>query len=303
MKNWRSFFLSLLSIPSLLSVTSLLPLTSHAEPLVWKATKGEQQLMLVGTIHLGDQSMYPLPQSLKQFLAHSDGLVLETDVNSPAPQLDFSNVLLTKDALDIDQMQQLVAIAQKLKLNPQTLGSLPPWLTAVTIENQTFQILGFNAEEGVDQTLYHQAEKLNVPLLTFETMKEQLDMLQNLPNNGKDLLLDALKEEADGQSKIEQTYHCMVKSWKDGDQANLLKLLATNDWDEETSNKMLYIRNSNWAEKIVDPDFLSPTGHYVIAVGALHLMGQKNLRLKLAERGYQITQLTKSQKTQCGSIN
>ncbi|GLT16174.1 TraB/GumN family protein [Vibrio algivorus] len=291
MKNWRPLLLSLLSLPSLLFAT-----TSHSEPLVWKATKGQQQLMLIGTIHLGHKSMYPLPEVLEQFLKTSDGLVLEANLEEGMPPINFDGVILTKQVLTSEQRERLDKTATKLKLDPIMLLNLPPWLTAVSIENQTFESLGYDASEGVDQTIQKQAQALKIPLLTFETLAQQLDVLQNLPDNGKSLLLDAISDE-DQQS--EDVYSCMIQSWQDGDQDNLLKLLETSEWDLQTSDALLYSRNQDWIKKITDPSFLSPTGQYVIAVGALHLIAEQNLIQTLTEHGYHVTQVTTSKDSYC----
>ncbi|MGV3002739.1 TraB/GumN family protein [Vibrio sp. E150_018] len=291
MKNWRPLLLSLLSLPSLLFAT-----TSHAEPLVWKATKGQQQLMLIGTIHLGHKSMYPLPKILEQFLKTSDGLVLEANLEEGMPQINFDGVTLTKQVLTSEQRKQLEKTAKHLKLNPMTLLNLPPWLTAVSIESQTFESLGYNVTEGVDQTIQKQAQALKVPLLTFESLAQQLDVLQNLPDNGKSLLLDAISDE---QQQTEDIYSCMIQSWQDGDQDNLRKLLETSEWDQKTSDDLLYSRNRDWINKIIDPSFLSPTGQYVIAVGALHLIAEQNLIQALTEHGYQVTLISTSTDSYC----
>lgn len=291
MKNWRPLLFSLLSLPSLLFAT-----TSHAEPLVWKATKGQQQLMLIGTIHLGHKSMYPLPEVLEQFLKTSNGLVLEANLEDAMPQINFDGVTLTKQVLTSEQRKQLDKTAKQLKLDPIVLLNLPPWLTAVSIENQTFESLGYDASEGVDQTIQKQAQALKVPLLTFETLAQQLDVLQNLPDNGKSLLLDAISDEEQQSGEV---YSCMIQSWQDGDQDNLLELLETSEWDQQTSDDLLYSRNQDWIKKITDPSFLSPTGQYVIAVGALHLIAEQNLIQALAEHGYHVTQVTTSSDSYC----
>ena len=291
MNNWRPLLLSLLSLPSLLFAT-----TSHAEPLVWKATKGQQQLMLIGTIHLGHKSMYPLPEVLEQFLKTSDGLVLEANLEETMPQINFDGVTLTKQVLTSEQRKQLEKTAKQLKLDPITLLNLPPWLTAVSIENQTFESLGYDASEGVDQTIQKQAQALKIPLLTFETLAQQLDVLQNLPDNGKNLLLDAISDEEQQSGEV---YSCMIQSWQDGDQGNLLKLLETSEWDQQTSDDLLYSRNRDWINKITDPSFLSPTGHYVIAVGALHLIAKQNLIQALTEHGYHVSQISISARSDC----
>ena len=139
-------------------------------------------------------------------------------------------------------------------------------------------------------------QALKVPLLTFETLAQQLGVLQNLPDNCKSLLLDAISDE---EPQTEDVYSCMIQSWQDGDQDNLLELLETSEWDQKTSDDLLYSRNRNWIKKITDPSFLSPTGQYVIAVGALHLIAEKNLIQALTEHGYHVTQVTTSTGSYC----
>lgn len=290
MKNWRPLLLSFLSLPSLWFSYS-----AQADPLIWKAIKGEQQLLLIGTIHLGDHSMYPLPAVVTQFLKTSDGLVLETDTEEP-PEINLTDALLTREVLDEAQQHQLQALAKKLALNPHTLLNLPPWLSAVTIENTAFQKLGYDAHNGVDQTILRQAQQLNVPLLTLETMAEQLQILQSLPQNGKDLLIASLEAESSDETHL---YQCLVQSWKQGDRERLLHLLTTSEWDDEVSQQLLYQRNQRWISRITDPSFLLPQGKYLVAVGTLHFIGQQNLHQLLTEHGYHVEQITKSKPVDC----
>lgn len=290
MKNWRPLLLSFLSLPSLWFTHP-----SHAEPLIWKATKGHQQLMLIGTIHLGNDTMYPLPKVLAQFLKNSDGLVLEADITQPTPSMDFSQQVKTKDILNTEQRQALIELASQLKLSADTLLNLPPWVVAISIENQTMQQIGYDSENGVDTVLLKQAKESNIPLMTFETLEQQLNMLQTLPDNGKDLLLSTMDE---GDSR-KNHYSCLIKSWKAGKQDTLLTMLDDSDWDENTRQSLLYQRNNQWVKKIINPQFLTPTGHYLIAVGTLHLIGKHSVIQSLAESGYSIEQVSHSEEYQC----
>lgn len=290
MKNWVQLIVSLLAIP-----TTLLSATVHAEPMVWKAIKDNQQLMLIGTIHLGQKSMYPLPSQLEQFIKQSDGLILEADVNAPPPKIDFSHATLTVNILTSEQRKKLEDIATELTLDTTALLHFPPWLTAISIENQAFQTLGYDSNLGVDSVLADQAQAHKLPLLTFETITQQLNMLQNLPEEGKSLLLDTLESWHEGKG----FYQCMIQRWQDGDKNGLLKLLSQGEWDEKTSQSLLYSRNQIWSDKIQDPTFLSPKGQYVIAVGTLHLIGENSLIEHLEKDGYHIELITQSQSSHC----
>lgn len=290
MKNWLQIIVSLLAIP-----TTLFSAALHAEPMVWKATKGNQQLMLIGTIHLGQTSMYPLPSPLEQFMTQSDGLILEADVNETPPKINFSRATLTVDILTLEQRKKLEHIAKKLKLDATALLHFPPWLTAISIENQAFQTLGYDASLGVDSVLADQAQALKLPLLTFETIAQQLNMLQNLPEDGKSLLIDSLESWHEEKG----LYQCIIQRWQDGDKNGLLTLLSLEEWDEKTSQSLLYSRNQIWNDKIQDPTFLSPEGHYVIAVGTLHLIGKNSLIEHLEKDGYHIELITQGQSSNC----
>ena len=51
-----------------------------AEPLYWQAKKDDLTLTILGSVHVGDESMYPLPKQITDTLKESDGLIIETDI-------------------------------------------------------------------------------------------------------------------------------------------------------------------------------------------------------------------------------
>lgn len=56
--------------------------SSYAEPQHWRAKKGDTEYMIIGSVHVGDKSMYPLPKNITKFLEQSSGLIIEADVRS-----------------------------------------------------------------------------------------------------------------------------------------------------------------------------------------------------------------------------
>lgn len=53
-----------LLLPFLLCL--LLPLSAFADPAFYKVSKGDQQHWLLGSIHAGKPSLYPLPDPIEQ---------------------------------------------------------------------------------------------------------------------------------------------------------------------------------------------------------------------------------------------
>lgn len=267
----------------------------QAEPLIWQATKDKQTLMLIGTVHIGQASMYPLPHQLNQFLARSDGLIVETDINQPMPHLDFSHATPTKAYLASQQQNQLDIISKQLNLDFDALAKLPPWIVAISLENESYKALKLQPKLGVDSMLMQQANEQGIPLLSFETLTEQFDLLQNLPNDGKDLLIDTLDNWEQGQD----FYTCMLESWQAGDSNKLNEMLNATEWDDRTTHALLIDRNQRWVKQLINPEFISKQGRYVIAVGTMHFLGSNSVIDLLKQQGYQVKKITQSVSTDC----
>ncbi|MBD1574992.1 MULTISPECIES: TraB/GumN family protein [Vibrio] len=267
----------------------------QAEPLIWQATKGQQTLMMIGTVHIGQASMYPLPNQINQFLMHSDGLIVETDINQPMPQLDLSHAIASKNYLSSTQQRRLITITKQLNLDPDTLLNQPPWIAAISLENESYKTLKLQPELGVDNILMQQAHQQGIPLLSFETLAQQFHLLNNLPNDGKDLLTDTLENWDKGQ----EFYACMLDSWQAGDSAKLNQMLTATEWDDKTTHALLNDRNQRWVKQLIDPAFISPQGKYVIAVGTMHFIGQHSVVALLKQQGYQVQQVSHSTSTDC----
>ncbi|MCV5959977.1 TraB/GumN family protein, partial [Escherichia coli] len=67
--------------------------------------------MIIGSVHVGDKSMYPLPKNITKFLEQSSGLIIEADVRSSEGVVYPESSILSKDVLDKTKRQLLVNIA------------------------------------------------------------------------------------------------------------------------------------------------------------------------------------------------
>ena len=268
----------------------------HAEPLHWQATKGNLSFDIVGSIHVGKSSMYPLPVTLYERLATSSGLIIEVDLSDlraityPIPSVT-SQQILTKQ-----QYRQLDNIAQQLKQNIDRLAKLPPWSSALQLQFLHLQQLGYSAEQGVDVHLIRQAQQIDIALLPLETAQYQIDVLTNLPNSGQELLI-ALLDDWENQHGITE---CLIESWQKGDSAKLEQLLKQSEMSAQMEYSLITKRNHDWVDKLISPDFLpSSSGHYLVVVGTLHLVGEDSVLTLLQEQGFDIIQHNQSQQATC----
>ncbi len=275
-------------------LVSLIAPNVNAEPVYWVAQKQQVQLLLLGSIHVGNASMYPLPSPVMTFLDNSDGFVSEIDLtNESTPTLPRSK-LSTRQALDTQQTQRLTTLLKQHRLPIEAMLSSPPWLTAMSLQMKQINSLGYHGEYGVDKVLTEQAVKLNIPMYPLETIDFQLNMLNSLPNNGAPLLSELLEQ----WEYADDLFECQIESWKNGDKESLANLLDSEDYDETMISMLLGNRNKAWAKQL-DSGLLPSSGKFFVVVGALHLMGEDNLLMLMEQQGWQIEQLSHSQPTSC----
>ncbi|CAK2646673.1 TraB/GumN family protein [Vibrio crassostreae] len=267
-----------------------------AEPLYWHAKKDELTLTILGSVHVGDESMYPLPSAITDTLKNSDGLVIETDIRKSDGVVYPRNKLTTADVLNEEQLQLLIDISKSLDMPTQQLLSSPPWATSLSIQMQQLKNLGYGSAGGVDATLAYKATIQDVPVISLEPLQFQIDLMTKQKDDGKEWLVSSLEE----FDQTDSVVHCLIESWKAGDVAKLEEFAKLSEMPTELEKAFLTDRNIDWANKLAANDWkLDSKGNYLIVVGALHLVGEGNLLQLLKEKGFNVTQQSQSQQAQC----
>lgn len=279
-----------------ITLTCLWSANLFAQPLFWSAQKGDLHYLILGSVHVGDESMYPLPTAITHFLAKSDGLIIETDVRKTDGAVYPPATLLTKQVTSEQEASQIARIAKETGLSYEVLMQLPPWQTALSVQMAQFSHLGYNPGDGVDMRLMSKATINNVPVLSLEPLQFQIDMLTRQPQGGKELLTSILND----YDKGEQLTDCLINSWKAGDAQKLVESADLSSVSDTFTEQFLYQRNRDWATKLDNGTILpKPAGRYLVVVGALHLVGKDNLIDLLTQKGFQIAQLSDSQIAHC----
>ncbi|MEF1312246.1 TraB/GumN family protein [Vibrio mytili] len=277
-------------------IVGLTSFSSFAEPQHWLVKKGSIEYMIIGSVHVGDDSMYPLPRAITNYLKTSNGLIIEADIRSSESIVYPKDSIATKMILDRAQRRELIEISKELGLSEKQLLNSPPWSTALMIQLAFVNKLGYIAENGVDMHLINQADELRIPVLSLESLQFQVDLISGQPDSGKEMLMSTLKESHRGEEMIQ----CLIESWRSGDDNALIEATLTDEASDEFNDAFLYSRNRDWAAKLDSGNLLpQKEGRYTVVVGSLHLVGQDNLIELLAQRGFEITPLGKTGKARC----
>lgn len=283
--------------PTLLSflLCLLLPLHAMADPAFYRINKGNEQHWLLGSIHAGKPSLYPLPDPVERAWQQSRTLVMEVDMTHISQEQWQEMGAITrlvdgktlKDHLPIDLYCRTLIAAGQNGLNESMLAPLRPWFAAITLTQAALERTGYRGEYGIDQHFAKRANDGGKPIVGLETLLEQLGYLASVGDNQTLMLESTLDELPD----IQQGFDAVMTAWQNGDEATLINLLREEmappklqAWLEQT---LLAERNRNWVKK-----WPSLPNESFIVVGALHLYGEHGLLALLEQQGWRITPLT-----------
>ena len=273
----------------------LLPLNAFADPAFYRISKGNEQHWLLGSIHAGKPSLYPLPDPVERAWQQSRALVMEVDMTHISQEQWQEMGAITrlvdgktlKDHLPMDLYRRTLIAAGQNGLTEAMLAPLRPWFAAITLTQAALERTGYRGEFGVDQHFAKRANDGGKPIIGLETLLEQLGYLASVGDNQTLMLESTLDELPD----LEKGFAEVMKAWQDGDQATLINLLKEEmappklqAWLEQT---LLAERNRNWVKK-----WPGLPNESFIVVGALHLYGEQGLLTLLEQQGWRITPLT-----------
>ncbi|WP_461606669.1 TraB/GumN family protein [Aeromonas rivipollensis] len=273
----------------------LLPLNAFADPAFYRISKGNEQHWLLGSIHAGKPSLYPLPDPVERAWQQSRALVMEVDMThiSQAQWQEMGAITrlvdgkTLKDHLPMDLYRRTLIAAGQNGLTEAMLAPLRPWFAAITLTQAALERTGYRGEFGVDQHFAKRANDGGKPIVGLETLLEQLGYLASVGDN-QTLMLESTLDEL---PELEQGFTEVMAAWQNGDQATLINLLKEEmappklqAWLEQT---LLAERNRNWVKK-----WPGLPNESFIVVGALHLYGEQGLLALLEQQGWRITPLT-----------
>lgn len=239
---------------------------------------------LLGTIHVGRQDFYPLPDEIEQRFQQAGALVLEADVSQADTMALIREYGIKPAEMDAKTQSVMKQYCQSKAALCQALQSYSPWLQATQIEMLRFAEMGYQAEQGVEMYLMeHRGPK---KILELESTEFQFKLLASFSLEAQwGMLRDAVDSSRDDMQSL-------VSAWRTGDNAALVKLMQDKmePEDMEFVSKILWQRNEGMAKRIVAllSDPLTP--EMFIAVGGLHLVGEKSLPEYLQAQGVSLTQ-------------
>jgi uncharacterized protein YbaP (TraB family) len=269
-----------------------------AKSFLWKADSKTATVYLLGSIHMGIPSMYPLPSVMEQAYDKSDYLVLEVNESavdqSKVQQLMqqsgfYPDAQTLADHVDKRLYHQLTGFLGKQGIPAAPFVKMKPGMIAISLSVIYMQQLGYSPDLGVDRHFMLKANQQQKTILELETMQEQLNLLLDFSDDA--LLLKQTLSQLDNMKEITAG---MVKAWETGDAGQLNTLVIEDPLKENPEylpvvKKLIFDRNVRMAKKI--QGYLASNKTYFVIVGAGHLVGAKGIISLLRGRGFHLEQL------------
>ena len=285
-KSWQLGLCSLL----------LLPVMAWAEPGFWHASKDGRNLWVLGSIHVGLDSFYPLPASIEEAWQQADILIVEADLHTISDQDNQQIAQLSQlpagdrlaNHLSPSQYKALLKQAKAYGLPEASLSPLRPWVAAITLMQQALARAGYPADLGVDEHFNTLAARTGMPVRGLERVPEQFAYLASMGDLEDDFLQSTLEQIGTLQQEVPK----LLQAWQDGDGSALQRLLSEEQGSpalqELMERRLLKERNHNWIPKLL----AMPEKNQFLVVGALHLYGPDGVLNLLRQQGYKVQVVT-----------
>lgn len=276
-----------------------------SEGFLWKVTKGENTVYMLGSIHVGKEDLYPLRDEINAAYEASDIVITEIDINGEPSAEEEAEIekLLTyqdgtqlRDHLSEDTYEELMKLANKLGIRGEGLKELQNY--RVWFVNLIFSNLDQAAADsslGIDQYFLDRAAEDNLPNGELESFLSQYEMLASFSDEfQEEMLIETIMtyEYAFAGYDVGAGTDQLLRIWAEGNLEALTEMAdATKEYSLEYYDAMLTNRNEGMTDKI--EQYLNDTEHktYFVIAGALHFAGDDSIIAMLEKRGYTVERL------------
>lgn len=278
-----------------------------SSPILYRATDSQgNAVYLFGSIHIGIDSMYPLPDYVMNAYAESDTLAVEFDVltateDATASAQALSRMVLTdgkiRDHIPGELYDAAVAILKENHSYISLMDMYMPILWYSMIDGFTLANAGLDDTEGIDVHLLELAHKEGKPIEDIESMESQYDMLAGMSMELQTILLEnAVINYNNPLTRLQ--YRQMCKIWANGNEDALISMIQAEDDQlppeqlplyEEYNEALSGKRNPVMAQYARDAMASGKT--VFICVGAAHIVGPGALVEILTQDGYTLERI------------
>ncbi|TQV73442.1 TraB/GumN family protein [Exilibacterium tricleocarpae] len=292
------------AVISLLFVWVLSPpvvAATDVSPLLWRVSSQTSagQVYLLGSIHFGHPSLYPLPPPVMDAYHDAEALAVELDLEAVDPhhaarlmqaQGRYPAGVTLRDTLGPPTWQRLRQVCEDLGVDVERFLQVKPWLVAVQLVSLQMLQTDYRKELGVDRHFLRLARG-EKPILELETLEEQLAIFGQFSDREQYVFL---KQTLDAHERGQAHLDIIAAGWRAGDREALAATVLAA-FDSEDVGARLYRlvfseRNARMASAAVG--FLARNERVFMVAGVGHMLGEEGIVARLDRAGYRVEQVS-----------
>jgi uncharacterized protein YbaP (TraB family) len=268
--------------------------------LLYEASFDKNLVYVFGTIHAGKAEFYPLNVTTIRALTRSAFLVVEADTRDQVAVVkQITELAMLPSSSSLDRyvtptlMNKVTRLLGKYQFPKERAVQMKPWMLASTLAALEAKHLGYDPDWATEAFLLGFAKGLKKPVIEMEGLSAQFRVYDGLSADEQLAFLEETIDEIE-KGSVERRTTALAEAWARASAVDLEK--ARQDMRQSQSSygkffntKVLDERNATMAAHI--DDYLHSGKQHFVAVGVLHLVGEKNIIDLLKGRGYLVREL------------
>lgn len=275
-------------------------------PLLYKVTDDNgHTIWLFGSIHVGKDYFYPLPDYVMKAYNGSDALAVEADVvalesdygamTKAVMKMMYTDGSKISNHIPSELYEEAKAILKDQGIYNVALDYYCPVMWSTFIDSYMMLNMDYDPMLGIDYSLLNAAHKENKKIIEIESAEFQYGMLAGFSEELQILLLEESVESYNSEDEYKQSMEELVDAWSLGNEAEFSKILTEEGEFESPEEEALYkeyteamVTERNISMADFAEDTLKSGEEVFIVVGAAHIVGEGAMADLLAERGYTV---------------
>ena len=274
----------------------------------WTATKGDQEVTLVGTYHLGDPRHEIILTELKPVIEEATTVLVEAGPEEEKSLVDRigkdpSVMILTDttlpELLEPDDWQLLSSAMVQRGIPGFMAAKFQPWYISMLLATPACDLKAALDKNSLDAMIMEEATSADVPVRALEPYDTVFRIFDSLSIDDQ---IDMVRSSLAMESRAEDFSRTLADIYFSGQTRMIWELMrhesllvpgaSESNVDAELAlmeNAMMTTRNRNWIPVIEEA---AAQGPVVVAFGALHMSGEDGVANLMSERGWTLTPFT-----------
>lgn len=268
-------------------------------PIIFEVTKEgyDNKLYLFGSIHVADDSMYPLSDNIIDAYERSDYLAVEFDlvdymqdlssqINDIIPFMYEGNNNIKNDISD-ELYDETKEILEHAGLYSSLYDRYKPILWMSLVESAVTYDTNLDEQEGIDMYFINKAKEDNKNIIELESANYQYSILSSFDIDMQIYLLEeSVKNYSDSINDMKKLYEIYKRGEKEEIENYLFNETDMNEYEEMYNDVLINIRNQNMA-KLLEENYTQGKNIFC-TVGLAHIVGEDGIVSLLQKNGYKV---------------